>query len=442
MKKYFTKLVTYSFFAAALLLAACESPLRPLAPANSMYAETGQVLVFVDLWAGELPSANIAANVGFDAGGFDADGLARTIYPGKVFDHYVYTFTKSGGSPEVKTPEGDVFTLAAGSWTLAVGGYATSSSDSLAATGSTASAFTVSADALTDNITVSMAPVVSEGQGTLSYSITYPATATLQTLSLMSLGVSGTTNLLTGAAINGGTTTGTKTALAAGYYLMSATLTDAGKTAGKSEVVHIGNDLTTNAAFTFAAVYFTEPPPFVAVSSISGIPNSAEMGVSLPLSGTVAPASATNQTIVWSVKSAGTTGAPISGSTLNTSAGGTVTITATIANGAAMGTAYTQDFTITVINPSDVIDLAVFTTYTAIKAKVEALVAAEDSYDGSSHIFALTVKAKNADFSGDSTQMWLLLRALNGYYVKLEILNGTGCVWPELYENLDSSTTI
>jgi alpha-L-arabinofuranosidase len=52
--------------------------------------------------------------------------------------------------------------------------------------------------------------------------------------------------------------------------------------------------------------------------------------------------------MVWNVKSAGTTGAAISGSSFNATAAGTATVTATIANGSAVGTAYTKDFTITV----------------------------------------------------------------------------------------------
>ena len=88
--------------------------------------------------------------------------------------------------------------------------------------------------------------------------------------------------------------------------------------------------------------------PFVAVTGISGVPTAATVGTDLTLTGTVAPAGASFKTIVWSVKNAGTTGATISGSTLSTTNNGTVTVTATIANGTAAGTAYTQDFTIAV----------------------------------------------------------------------------------------------
>jgi hypothetical protein len=90
---------------------------------------------------------------------------------------------------------------------------------------------------------------------------------------------------------------------------------------------------------------------FVPVTGITGVPTDATAGTPLNLTGTVAPSDATNQDIVWSVKNAGTTGATITGgNTRNTTAAGTVTVTATITNGASASTDYTKDFTITV-NP-------------------------------------------------------------------------------------------
>ena len=86
---------------------------------------------------------------------------------------------------------------------------------------------------------------------------------------------------------------------------------------------------------------------FVAVTNIKSVPTSGAVGT-LTLTGTVEPATATNKTIAWSVKSAGGTGAAISGSALTTTATGTVTVTATIANGKAAGTPYTQDFDIVI----------------------------------------------------------------------------------------------
>ena len=117
-----------------------------------------------------------------------------------------------------------------------------------------------------------------------------------------------------------------------------------------------GNDTTNGAddhsGITGGTVNGQNHAPFVAVSNITVTQSSKTAGTPLTLSGTVAPSTATNQIITWSVQSPGTTGATISGSTLNTTAAGTVTVRATIANGTAVGTNHTQDFNITVNAPT------------------------------------------------------------------------------------------
>jgi len=84
------------------------------------------------------------------------------------------------------------------------------------------------------------------------------------------------------------------------------------------------------------------------VESITGVPDSAAAGFPLTLSGTVTPDNASFSSIIWSVVNPGTTGATISGNTLNTTGAGTVTIQATVKNGLTAASDYTQDFTITV----------------------------------------------------------------------------------------------
>jgi len=89
-----------------------------------------------------------------------------------------------------------------------------------------------------------------------------------------------------------------------------------------------------------AAEYFD--PNFISVTNITDVPTTATAFLPLTLSGTVVPSNATHSTISWSVQSAGTTGATISGGNiLNTTNNGTVVVLATIAN----GTSPTQDFT-------------------------------------------------------------------------------------------------
>ncbi len=116
--------------------------------------------------------------------------------------------------------------------------------------------------------------------------------------------------------------------------------------AGTSMTVTIPAGSTGNRSFT--ANWSETLPAFVPVTGITGVPATAEAGVDLTLTGTVAPANATNKTIVWSVQNAGTTGATVSGNTLSTTAAGAVIVKATITNGASESTDYTQDFTITV----------------------------------------------------------------------------------------------
>ena len=97
----------------------------------------------------------------------------------------------------------------------------------------------------------------------------------------------------------------------------------------------------------------TPPPAFVAVTGITGVPTAAISGLPLTLTGTINPTNATNSAITWSVENAGTTGANITGgNVLNTTAAGTVTVRATITNGATASTNFTQDFDITVTTTS------------------------------------------------------------------------------------------
>lgn len=88
--------------------------------------------------------------------------------------------------------------------------------------------------------------------------------------------------------------------------------------------------------------------PYVPVTSITGVPTIGVRNIAINLTGTVNPSNATNKTIVWSIKNNGDTASSLNGNKLTATANGTVTVTATIANGTAQGTDYTQDFIITI----------------------------------------------------------------------------------------------
>jgi endo-1,4-beta-xylanase len=86
----------------------------------------------------------------------------------------------------------------------------------------------------------------------------------------------------------------------------------------------------------------------VAVTGISGVPAAFTVGTVHTLTGTVNPSNATNKTIRWRLVNAGSTGAQISNGSFLAASAGAVTVSATITDGTAAGTPYTQNFTITV----------------------------------------------------------------------------------------------
>jgi len=102
------------------------------------------------------------------------------------------------------------------------------------------------------------------------------------------------------------------------------------------------------------------PPPFVAVTNITGIPTVMLAGTTATLNGVVAPTDATNQEIVWTITTPGTTGATLNTgvvpNVLTVPTPGTLTLTATITNGLTPTTDYTQTFTIDVSNVIYIVD--------------------------------------------------------------------------------------
>ncbi|MCL1856770.1 MAG: hypothetical protein FWF84_03895, partial [Kiritimatiellaeota bacterium] len=83
--------------------------------------------------------------------------------------------------------------------------------------------------------------------------------------------------------------------------------------------------------------YECQDVPFIPVTNITGVPTVANAGEPLTLGGTVEPANATLQTIVWSVADDGGTGASLSGDTLTATTPGTLTLTATVPGGLGEG---------------------------------------------------------------------------------------------------------
>ncbi len=130
---------------------------------------------------------------------------------------------------------------------------------------------------------------------------------------------------------------------------------------GVIEYIYDHTENITDNTITFKINHFSTfilgESTFKPVSNIENVTTETTAGLPLALTGTITPSDATNQTIVWSVANAGTTGSSITGSTLNTTASGTVTVKATIVNGATANSDYIQQFIINV-NEDTVKDIA------------------------------------------------------------------------------------
>jgi hypothetical protein len=124
-------------------------------------------------------------------------------------------------------------------------------------------------------------------------------------------------------------------------------------------------------------------PDFVAVTDITDIPQSGPLDRAIDLSVVkVTPATATNQTIAWTVTNAGTTGVQagvVSGTTVTPTSAGTVVLRATVTNGAAPGTDYVKENISITISDGSTDDEAVFGLY--IDTGTESLSPADTGED-------------------------------------------------------------
>ncbi|PHV70501.1 hypothetical protein CS063_10465 [Sporanaerobium hydrogeniformans] len=116
---------------------------------------------------------------------------------------------------------------------------------------------------------------------------------------------------------------------------------------------YASNFISDNSRFVVAVaddgqLMLKDVPIYVPVTNITDVPTTTTVGTDLTLTGTVSPADASSQIIVWRVKKATTTGATIVNGKLKTTGAGTVTVTATITNGLSPNSDYTKDFDITV----------------------------------------------------------------------------------------------
>jgi|GEM_PF-6944322 len=133
-----------------------------------------------------------------------------------------------------------------------------------------------------------------------------------------------------------------------------ATVDNAGKVTARANGTATVTAAATDGSNVRAECLVTVDIPFVSVTGISGVTQNGRAGAEIPLNGKVIPEDATRRDIVWSVTDAGTTGAELNGNILKTAAAGTVRITATVQKGVSETQDYTETFTVSITDASDI----------------------------------------------------------------------------------------
>jgi hypothetical protein len=185
-------------------------------------------------------------------------GTARTVMPEIELSslYLTYLFTKDGGTAEEKTPADGKFVLEPGVYSLEVRVFADGAKQDLVAQGTTDANFTVSAGTNTGTVNLSLRPIASgAGTGELEYRLEYPVGVTVETLTLSRIaGAEGPIDLIVGGTGSSTGLSGIRTNIPVGYYLLRAVLKNSGgDSTGRTEVVHIYQNLKARVEYVFIA---------------------------------------------------------------------------------------------------------------------------------------------------------------------------------------------
>jgi len=253
----------------------------------SGYFETG-------LTDGMNPAGNGYGTISIQIAGKEA----RTIVPPKVFDKYVYTFTKTGGTAKVAAPTIDgYFTLEVGNYTVKVEAYIGAAEPYTLVASGVSSQFTIGSGS-NGPVLVYLAEVNTGVQGKLTYTITYPAGATPEIYLKKWPGLS---DIALSPSTQGSGKTQTLQ-LDSGSYLLTVLVEKNGLYGGISEALHVYPALLTEYTKNFLDTDLLKGPG-AAVNAPTG--TSSLTNSSITINAVAAPGN--GQTVEYAINIAATT---------------------------------------------------------------------------------------------------------------------------------------
>ncbi|MDR2344319.1 MAG: hypothetical protein LBD86_07300, partial [Spirochaetaceae bacterium] len=215
-----------------------------------------------------------------------------TVFPSITgFSRYQYLFAKDGGEALDSSPnDWGLFELEPGTYTVTVKAFV-GDGTTPAAEGSSG-AFTVTAGVETPPIKVSLAVAEETGAGTFSFTPSYPEDAELDSFRLTRLGGEEYFDLAEsgpdeGTGMDGKIFSGGRGGIGAGYWLAQASLYRDDLHAGKSEVAHIYDGLSTGLNWTFSEDDFSAIPVVSNADSVPGTLREAIASVNAAGGGTI-----------------------------------------------------------------------------------------------------------------------------------------------------------
>ncbi|AEF85920.1 putative extracellular nuclease [Treponema primitia ZAS-2] len=198
--------------------------------------------------------------------------LNRSLLPNPVFAYYELVFTDAGNSDnsitETITGKNTAVSIKAGVWNLAVTAFVRrAGQDFSAAAGESSSPLVVEAGGTTSAEIFLYART--DGKGSFSYTASFPWGLDKAELTLQSFADPSVEKKVDLLASPGLTNPGSFDELPSGFYLLFLSLEKDGQVAGKTEAVHIYDNLDTRADYAFTASDFAKAAFFSGTVSMS-----------------------------------------------------------------------------------------------------------------------------------------------------------------------------